>query len=100
MRVVLFRDLGTEAKISENRLKSTVTDISRKYGLRVEFLSVIIPDIIGDFHPIVKVNEGKAFEIESYDENNLEDILLTEMAGNPPISIEISSLSKHQAIEA
>ncbi|MGC8996732.1 MAG: hypothetical protein ACP5J1_02495 [Fervidicoccaceae archaeon] len=100
IRIVLFRDLGADAKIIESKVKSTITEISIKYGLRIEFLPVIIPDIIENFHPSIKVNEGKSLDISIYDENFLEDVLLAELAGGFSLIHNESSSAEYQTIQA
>jgi len=100
MRVVYFRDLSTEGSLGERKLRDAILGISRKYKLKVDFLSVVIPDIERDFRSAIKVNEGRTVELESFNESFLEEVLLSEMAGGIHFANPASGRSIGQEIEA
>ncbi|MEM3229439.1 MAG: hypothetical protein QXD85_04500, partial [Fervidicoccaceae archaeon] len=68
-----------ESRIAERRVKEALIDISRKYSLQIDLLTITLPEIVENFHPLVKVNEDRAVELPCLDAC-LEELLLSQMA--------------------
>jgi hypothetical protein len=100
IRIIIYGDLGTRSRLLEEGVKGAALKLARRYGLSIEVTVVLIPEIDENFKPSIKVNSGKAEEVEMLDEDSLEEFLLAEMSGgfNPIISLDsIRDLAKAEA---
>jgi len=100
IRIIIYGDLGTRSRLLEKEVKGAALKLAKKYGLSIEVTIVSIPEINEKFKPSIKVNSGKAEEVETLDEDSLEGFLLAEMSGgfNPIISLDsIRDLAKAEA---